>query len=125
YLALPARMRAANLYILPVGVTLAALVALGLELREPDLDPDGQSFVRGMIVLVLMLWPTLAWLLSRARSLQALLLASLVALTCLLNEDRLALQGLAAGALAFGIATLSYQAGLRLLAIAIAALIIL
>lgn len=125
YLALPDRMRAANLYILPVGVGLGSLTAMTLALRgADDLGPDGLSFARGMIVLVLLLWPTVAWLQSRSRNLEALLLTVIVAIGALLTDDALVLEGLAAGALFFGIMALHPALGVRLAAFGMAGLLL-
>ncbi len=45
YLALPDRMRSANLYLLPLGVTAGAIVAIGLGLfsarMAPGIEDDG------------------------------------------------------------------------------------
>jgi hypothetical protein len=125
YLALPDRMRAADLYILPVGVGLAALTGMTLAFRGADgLDPDGQSFARGMIVLVLLLWPTVTWLNSRGRSLEALLLAVIVAMGALLTDDAFVLQGLAMGAFVFAMTALKPALGVRLTAFGMAGLLL-
>ncbi|MCB8819592.1 peptide ABC transporter permease [Microvirga rosea] len=117
YLALPDRMRSANLYILPVGVGLTALLGM-LIAYEGDLgfDPDGQSLERGMIVLALLVWPAISWLHSRGRNLEAFLVAILVALGALMAEQTLALQGLAVGAIAFAVTAIAPRAGARLMA---------
>ena len=50
YLAVPERMRSANLYLLPIGVGLAALIAIGLSITGGSaLDPEGLSLERGML----------------------------------------------------------------------------
>jgi hypothetical protein len=125
YLALPDRMRSANLYILPVGVGLAALIGMSLALwGTGDLDPEGQSFGRGMIVLVLLLWPAVTWLHSRGRNLEAIVLALIVALGTLFADDALALQGLAAGALVFALTAIGPVYGSRLTATVLAGLLL-
>jgi len=125
YLALPDRMRSANLYILPVGVGLGALTGMALAFRGFDsFDQDGQSFERGMIVLILLLWPTVTWLHSRSRNLEALLLAVIVAMGALLTSDALALHGLAVGALIFAITAISPAFGARLTAFGMAGLLL-
>ena len=119
YLALPDRMRSANLYILPVGVALTALAAIGLGLR-PGVRPgavgdlDGQSLERGLVVLVLFVWPAITWLHSRGRNLEALLLAVAVALASLIGPTALPLQGLAVGALVFAVTAIAPSAGVVL-----------
>jgi hypothetical protein len=107
YLALPDRMRSSNLYILPVGVALGSLAAAVLVLlgTRPNLDGDtvSQNLERGLIVLVLLLWPALAWLRSRDRDVEALLLAIAVTLAVVLAPDPLPVGGLAAGAVIFAL----------------------
>ncbi|MBF9233351.1 peptide ABC transporter permease [Microvirga alba] len=126
YLAMPDRMRSANLYILPVGVGLAALTGIAVALRGPEgLDQDGQSLERGMIMLVLLLWPAVTWLHSRGRNLEALLLAIIVALGALLTTDPVSLQGLAVGAVIFAITAASPGFGARLTAWSMAGLLLL
>lgn len=125
YLSLPDRMRSANLYILPVGVGLTALVGMTTALRGTyGFDQEGQSFERGMIVLVLLLWPALTWLHSRGRNLEAMVLAIIVALGALFADDALALEGLAAGALIFALTAISPVLGSRLTAAALAGLLL-
>ncbi|PJI52677.1 peptide ABC transporter permease, partial [Methylobacterium radiotolerans] len=84
YLALPDRMRSANLYLLPLGVVAGAIVAIMLGLFGAHLAPSGVeddgALDRGLVLLILLLWPALAWLRSRRRDREALGLALLVAL---------------------------------------------
>ncbi|NIX75822.1 peptide ABC transporter permease [Microvirga terricola] len=122
YLAIPDRMRSANLYILPVGVGFAALAGMVAAFGE---DGDSQNLERGMIMLVLMLWPAVTWLHSRGRNLEALLLAVLVALGTLVTTDGVALQGLAVGAVIFAVTAASPGFGARLTAWSMAALLLL
>jgi hypothetical protein len=126
YLALPDRMRSANLYILPVGVGLAALIGTTMALRGTGgTTKEELSLERGMIVLVLMLWPAVTWLHSRGRNLEAIVLALIVALGALFADDALALQGLAAGAFVFALTAVSPKAGSRLTALALAGFLLL
>jgi hypothetical protein len=115
YLAIPDRMRSANLYILPVGVGMAALMGMIALFREGSVA-EAQSLDRGMILLVLLLWPAITWLHSRGRNLEALLLAVIVALGALFATDALALQALSVGAFAFALTALMPAAGARLTA---------
>jgi hypothetical protein len=124
YLALPDRMRSANLYILPVGVALAAVAAIGLALAVEGDEPV-QNLDRGLTVLVLLLWPAMGWLRSRGRHLESVALAGLVAVAALLGPFPLPLQGLAAGALLFAIAAVSPRAGAMLAAALMAGLLVL
>src|SRR5687767_3816225 len=51
YLAVPERMRAANLYLLPVGVGLAAVIGILLAIQGGSrFDPEGLSLERGMLM---------------------------------------------------------------------------
>lgn len=125
YLALPDRMRSANLYILPVGVGLTALVGMFIAFKGGgNSDPEDQSLQRGMIVLTLLLWPAMTWLNSRSRNLEALLLAVIVALGALFSADTLSLQALAVGAIVFVITAISPSFGTRLTALAMAGLLL-
>jgi hypothetical protein len=124
YLALPDRMRSANLYILPVGVGLAALSAIVLALMGGN-DEDTQNLERGMIVLALLVWPAAAWLRSRGRDLESVLLALVVALATVLRPQLLPLQGLAAGAVVFAVAAANPALGARVTALAMAGLLVL
>ncbi|MGO4389394.1 peptide ABC transporter permease [Microvirga sp. 2YAF29] len=126
YLALPDRMRSANLYLLPVGVGLAALAAVPLLLKEgARLDPEGLGIERGMIVLVLLLWPAVTWLHSRGRNLEALALVLAVALGAFAATDGLPLFGMAVGALAFALTATLPTLGSRLVALVMAGLLLL
>ncbi len=126
YLAMPERMRSANLYLLPVGVAAAALMGTILSLRGgTSFDPEGQSLERGIIVLVLLLWPAVTWLHSRRRNLEALVVAALVAAGAFFTADSPALYGLAAGAVIFALTTALPWFGSRLTAIAMAGLLLL
>ena len=124
YLALPDRMRSANLYILPVGVGMAALMGMVALFREGSVA-ETQSLDRGMILLVLLLWPAITWLHSRGRNLEALLLGVIVALGALFATDTLALQALLIGALAFAVTAFMPVTGSRLTAAIMAGLLLL
>ncbi|HZH10871.1 MAG TPA: peptide ABC transporter permease [Microvirga sp.] len=125
YLALPERMRSANLYLLPVGVGLAALIAISMLLREQGrLEPDGLGVERGMVVLVLLLWPAVTWLHSRGRNLEAVALALAVALGAFLTADVLPLIGLAVGGVVFALTAVSARTGSRLVGLLMAVLLL-
>jgi hypothetical protein len=126
YLAVPERMRAANLYLLPVGVGLAALISIPLAIQGGSrFDPGGLSLERGMLMLALLVWPALAWLHSRGRSLEAVGLALAVAVAALLTQDGLPLYGLAAGAVIFVLTAASPSFGPRLTGFVMAGLLLL
>jgi hypothetical protein len=105
YLALPDRMRSANLYLIPIGVAAAAMTAVlvglfgGAALRA-GLEDDG-AFERGLTLLALLAWPAIAWLRSRGRDLESLGLAVLVALALVLAPRATPLLAMALGATAF------------------------
>jgi hypothetical protein len=125
YLAVPERMRAANLYLLPVGVGLAAVIGIPLAIQGGSrFDPEGLSLERGMLMLALLVWPALAWLHSRGRNLEAVALALAVAVAALLTQEGLPLYGLAAGALVFVLTAASPKLGPRLVGIIMAGLLL-
>lgn len=89
YYALPERMRASNIYLLAIGVSVAAIAGIALSvlygqgLVEP---PDGVATLeRGLVAMVILVWPAVAWLSSRRRDVQAVLLALAVAAASLLG----------------------------------------
>jgi hypothetical protein len=125
YLAVPERMRAANLYLLPVGVGLAAVIGILLAIQGGSrFDPGGLSLERGMLMLALLVWPALAWLHSRGRNLEAVALALAVAVAALLTREGLPLYGLAAGAIVFVLTAASPKVGPRLTGMVMAGLLL-
>ncbi|MBK3426091.1 peptide ABC transporter permease, partial [Methylobacterium sp. IIF4SW-B5] len=109
YLALPDRMRSANLYLLPLGVGAAAIGAILLGLSSGTavrsaLEDDG-ALERGAMLLALLVWPAAAWLRSRRRDMQALGLALAVAVALVISPGPVPLLALAVGAAAFALAT--------------------
>jgi len=124
YLAIPERMRSANLYLLPLGVGLAALIAIAMSITGNGFDPEGLSLERGMLMLVLLLWPAIAWLHSRGRNLEAIGLALAVAVCSLLTRDGLPLYGLIAGAVVFVITAWNPVFGSRLTGMVMAGLLL-
>ena len=104
--ALPERMRASNLNLVALGTGLAALFALGLTvagaLARVDVAAEGGSVERGISVVLIMAWPALAWLLSRARGLTALGLAIAVALLSLTRFETGEAMAMLVGGVAFG-----------------------
>ncbi|ACL56387.1 hypothetical protein [Methylobacterium nodulans] len=120
YLALPDRMRAANAYLLPIGVGLAAVVAVALGLFSGaalriGLDDDS-TLERGAMLLALLVWPAVAWLRSRRRDVEALGVAVAVALALVLAPSPIPLLALAAGAAAFALAAWRPGPGVRITA---------
>ncbi len=127
YLALPDRMRSANLYLLPLGVLAAAIVAVVLGVFGAHMAPAGTeddgALDRGLILLILLVWPALAWLRSRRRDREALGLALLVALALTVQPDATQIAALAVGALAFAITSFRPALGVALTAMVSAALL--
>lgn len=73
-------MRAADLYLFPVGVVLAMLAILALALADhADLGSYPDRMERSSIALVIMLWPAMAGLAARGRNGLARLLMILTA----------------------------------------------
>jgi hypothetical protein len=61
--SLPARTKANNLYLLPMGVAVAAFGAIFLNMRffaEIDEVDDDETLIRAVEVMLLLLWPALA-----------------------------------------------------------------
>jgi hypothetical protein len=79
YYALPDRMRASNLYLITIGVSVAAIAAMTLSLAQgqefAELPGGVGTFERGLVGMVIVVWAAIAWLSSRGRDVQALLLA--------------------------------------------------
>ncbi len=87
--ALPERMRASNLNLIAVGAGLATVFALIFIFRTqvlfklPPINDANASLGRGFAVLAVLVWPAVAWLLSRNRTKEALALAGLATLIAL------------------------------------------
>lgn len=114
YLALPERTRVANMYLAPVGVAVSAVVAIGLSIvTQPlsDFDEDGRSLGRGVSVLVLFVWPAIAWLRSRDRDVEAACLTILVAVAAVLGPGLAPPIALVVGCVAFVVTSASARMG--------------
>lgn len=128
YLALPERMRSANLYLLPVGTAAAALVAIllglfGHRLPGTPMEIDG-TLDRGLTLLALLVWPAVAWLRSRGRDLESLGLALLVGVALVVSPNALQLAALAVGAAAFALTSLRPALGVRVASLGAATLLV-
>ncbi len=120
FLALPDRMRSSNLYLVPIGTAFAALLAiaiLALRFGVVGPDDDGRNMERGVSVIVLFAWPSLAWLRSRGRDREAAGLAAAVAVAALLAPDATASVAFSVGALAYLATALSGRAGAAAIAV--------
>ena len=128
YLFLPDRMRSANLYLLPVGIAAASLLAIVLGLFGHGVlrgvtEEDG-SLDRGLTLLVLLVWPAVAWLRSRGREVESLGLALLVAAALVVSPGAATLVALAVGAASFAVTAYRAAIGTRATAMAVAGLLI-
>lgn len=126
YLALPDRTRSANLYLVPIGVVVASLLLIGLRVSGhggSGTEEDGPNLDRGLAVVVLLLWPGVAWLRTRHRTLEGLGLVILVAGAAWLAWEPWALLAVAAGALAFAAASIGPRAAASGAGLAVAAVI--
>jgi hypothetical protein len=127
YLALPDRMRSADLYIVPVGAAAAAIAAIGLALfggaGAEGLESEGRSLERGLVVLVLFVWPAIAWLHSRNRQLEALGLALVVAAGAFLGPATMPIAALGVGAAVYAVTALWPRVGVAGTALVMAGLL--
>jgi hypothetical protein len=125
--ALPDRMRASNLNLAALGTGLAAAFALMLvvlaALRRSDAEVG--SVERGISVVLIMAWPALAWLLSRARGLTALGLSLVVGLLTLTRIEDGEAVAMLCGVVAFGAVSASRALSARVIALIIAGLMLL
>ncbi|AMJ63327.1 hypothetical protein [Bosea sp. PAMC 26642] len=126
--ALPERMRASNLNLVALGTGLAAIFALGLivaaALRESDTGINPGSVERGISVVLIMAWPALAWLLSRARGLSALGLALVVGLLALTRFEDGEAVAMICGAVAFGAVSANRAKAVNAIAMLVAGLML-
>jgi len=105
---LPERTRTSNLYLLPIGVALAAVATLAANLfgpaslRGPALESS--TLDRAVVGDVVLVWPALAALAVRERWGMAAALATLTTIAAIAVWTPLALAALIVGALAFALA---------------------
>ena len=112
-LALPDRTRAANLYLLPIGVFLGVLTTLGIVVAGGALtgDEDGPGISRGLACLALLLWPAIGWLSSRTRDVEAAALALALGVAVALGPQDAVPVALVAGACGYVLAALGGRVG--------------
>lgn len=121
YLGLPDRMRSANLYLAPIGTALAAVLLVAVAVGRDD--PAAQAWLaRGLAVIVLLVWPSVAWLRSRARDREAVGLAVIVAGAAATLAHPGPILALAAGAIGYLAAQLGGRAGALAVGFAMAGL---
>lgn len=119
--ALPERMRASNLNLIAIGVGAASLLATILAFGESMgikalTDPEGGSLTRGLALVAVIAWPALAWLLSRGRSMAALMLAAIVTIVALMRYGQGGATAVVVGAAAFGLVSIRPRIGSRVIA---------
>jgi hypothetical protein len=103
--ALPERMRAANINALAVGAGIATVVAALSQATGyglGDAEDDVTVLARGLSLVLILLGPLLAWLLSRGRARGAACLFLAAAVCAALARDAALMASLAAGVAAFG-----------------------
>jgi len=103
---LPERTKTSNLYLMPIGLFLAVLAALGLTLLNTGnfrggLDIETSLLQRSVVTLVLLIWPALGVLSLRERWIPAGGLAILIAIAAVFAWARISLFAMAVGALTF------------------------
>lgn len=127
--SLPERMRSSNLYLIPIGLGLAAVLATALGVTEvysdAAADEEGSSLERGLVILVVAIWPGLAWLQSRARHSSVVLLAMLSIAAVVAGLLKAPATGLAVGAFVYGIALVRPQLAIRVVSVAIVGALVL
>lgn len=124
--ALPERVRSSNLYLTGIGVAVAAVLAIILAMIDPPGDdPDAAaSLGRGLAGLSVMIWPALAWLVSRQRNMLALALSGVSAIAMVVGAEPVAIAAFALSAFVFGLTSIRPRTGVRLIAWGMAGIIL-
>ena len=128
--AIPGRTRTSNLYLFPIGVALAAIAAILVNLFGPDsitggAEGDSPTLDRATIGIVVLLWPSLGALMVRERWMSAGVLAAIAMVGVVAVWTPIALLAIVTGALTFAVATSRPRQTGRVLAFAFAALFLL
>ncbi len=126
YLSLPERMRSSNLYLLPLGIGVAAVLALGIELLAGSANwrPKIEDVLqRGLLVLVLLFWPALAWLRSRQRDAAAVALLFLLFAALIVAQNKATLFVFAFGFIGYIACKLAMRTAPRIIAVITAGLL--
>ena len=102
---LPRRTKTSNLYLVPIGVVIAAISAVATAFVSPELarsgvDVEGSILDRAALGLAVLMWPTLGAVSARERWLYGGLVAIAVAITAIMVLMPGAMLGLGVGALA-------------------------
>ena len=113
--ALPQRMRVSNLYLMPIGAGLAALVALVLEIRGVSFDTEPTADMaildRGLLMLVLVAPSAISWLASKDRYIACFALVAVVTAALVYGGAWPALGAFAIGAVVYAVVTLNASLG--------------
>ncbi|MGL4811520.1 MAG: hypothetical protein ACRCXM_07065 [Beijerinckiaceae bacterium] len=126
--ALPHKLRAPTLYLLPIGAFAAAVIAsvMVLDVRMGRFmfsgPEDAVTIQRGLATLMLLSVPALGWLVSRGRVFDAILLVIALLAVAFTGQDWVAGGGLLAALAAFGL-TYGMRHGRMVVFLLLAALI--
>jgi hypothetical protein len=123
-LALPERMRASNLYLMALGTGAAGLLWFSVWLAGgPDVDPV--ALERARIMIILLAWPSVAWLALKRRAVSAMAAAAVAGGLAFASEGQILLLALMAGGIVLGGAIANAGGTTRGLAAAMAAIVLL
>lgn len=125
--ALPEKMRASNLYLMAIGTAIATIFALimAISVAASSIETEGRNIQRGLVILAIFIWPSIGWLVSRGRRVEALMLVSLAFAGTLPGASHALTISLLCGGVVFGIILLHAQKTARIVAYASAATLIL
>lgn len=114
--ALPARMKASNLYLTGIGVLVTTATAAALLYLRPGMERDiqGAIFERGLIGLAIIVWPATAWLVSRGRKGFAYALAAITGAMLVFSGFAMPIAGYAVGVIVYGLVSWREQQGRRI-----------
>jgi hypothetical protein len=121
-LALPERMRASNLYLMTLGVGAAGVLWIAAVATGRDTDPV--AIERARVVIILLAWPSVAWLAIKRRAVSAMAIAGIAGSLSLMGESQALPIALLAGAVVLGGAFANGRAAVRGVGIAMAALVL-
>ena len=125
---LPSHTKTSNLYLLPLGLGVAALATLAIGAFAPTgaapQDIEASTLDRASLTLTMLLWPSLGALAVRERWASAGALAVAVAIAIIAVWTPTALAALSVGAITFSLATTAPQRVGRVLGIIFGSLIV-
>ena len=103
--ALPRRMRASNVYFLPLGIALTASALIALALRSsPDAADDGSLTQRSALLITMMMPAAITWLTMRRKMVLGGALVVLVIVALWLIQAFWIMAAFVIGALIYGLA---------------------